>query len=321
MISAKQYLQKLFGDKIFIEEFFSYSDLPMYLNENYNLCRLDLHMDFSYVLVKPKEEIKINIPTIKKQFLQIEKFTHLKPILVIDNLRLSQRNSLIQSNIAFIVPDRHIYIPQYIINLTEQETQINQYGETFSIATQVIYIYFLLKKIVETNAHQLSEELPYSVAAINRALRELCYRELLETFGNSTRKVYRIKDVKDYWKKGKKFLFNPVKARCYVDFNFDHTSFQMSNDLALSRLSFLNGRNVCYYAASTKEYNAIDKKYILNEYDVFEHDYCIIEKFSYDPKVLSKSQYIDVISLYAQFKDVKDERVQIEIESLVKELL
>ena len=65
---------------------------------------------------------------------------------------------------------------------------------------------------------------------------------------------------------------------------------------------------------------AIDKQYLLNEYDVFDHNYCIVEVFRYDPKLLSGSQYIDVISLYAQFKDHKDERVQIEIESLVRTL-
>ncbi len=305
---------------MFIEEYHSYSDLPMYLNENYELWLLHLWNE-RYILVKPKNELRINTSTIKKQFLQIEKFTHLKPILIADTLRLAQRNALLQSQIAFIVPDKHIYIPRYIINLTEIEGQINEYGETFAVATQVVYIYLLLNSITEINAHRLSASLSYSVASINRALKELSHRNLLQTFGNATRKVYKIKDFKKYWEDGKKFLFNPVKARCYVPLRFDHRNFLMSNDLALSRLSFLSGKNISYYAASTKEYNNIDKKLILNEYDVFEHSYCVIEKFSYDPKLLADSQYIDVISLYAQFKDFNDERVQIAIEGLVAPLL
>ena len=95
----------------------------------------------------------------------------------------------------------------------------------------------------------------------------------------------------------------------------------MSNDLALSRLSFLNGRSINYYASSAQNFKTIDKEKILNEYDVFDHNYCIVEIFRYDPKILSQENYIDVFSLYAQFKDDKDERVQIEIESLVNERL
>ena len=111
-----------------------------------------------------------------------------------------------------------------------------------------------------------------------------------------------------------------MKSRQYVTLEFPHFDFQMSNDLALSRLSFLNGRNINYYAGSAQAVKTIDKQYLLNEYDVFDHKYCIVEVFRYDPKLLSGSQYIDVISLYAQFKDHKDERVQIEIESLVRTL-
>lgn len=95
----------------------------------------------------------------------------------------------------------------------------------------------------------------------------------------------------------------------------------MSNDLALSRLSFLNGGSTNYYASSAQNFKTIDKEEILNAYDVFDHDYCIVEIFRYDPKILSQGNYIDVFSLYAQFKDDKDERVQIEIESLVNEHL
>jgi hypothetical protein len=52
-----------------------------------------------------------------------------------------------------------------------------------------------------------------------------------------------------------------------------------------------------------------------------DHNYSIVEIFRYEPKILAQGNYIDVISLYAQFKDEKDERVQIELESLVDEIL
>lgn len=310
----------MFGTQMMLEEYHTYSSLPMYLTENYQLSKLQVDTD-TYVLAKPKDVIKLNVNTIKKQLTQIRKFTSLQPVLVLENLRLSQRNALIQAGIAFVVPEKQLYIPHFVINLTEAESAIEEYGEQFAVATQVVFSYLLLHQIKETNAHQLSERLPYSVAAINRALKELCYRKLLQTVGNSTRKQYTISNGREFWEKGKQYLFNPVKTRRYVTMDFGHHGFPMSNDLALSRLSFLSGRNINYYAASAQDFKTIDKEKILNEYDVFDHNYCIVEIFRYDPKLLAQGNYIDVISLYAQFKDDRDERVQIEIESLVNEIL
>lgn len=314
------YLRTIFGTQMWLEEYHIYGNLPMYLTDNYQLCKLQIDAD-KYVLAKPKDAIKLNVTAIKKQLAQIQKYTSLPPVLVLENLRLSQRNALIQARIAFVVPEKQLYIPHYVMNLTETEASIEDYGEQFAVATQVVFFYLLLQQIKETNAHQLSEQLPYSVATINRALKELCYRKLLQTVGNGTRKQYVISSGRQFWENGKQYLFNPVKSRRYVKMDFGHHGFQMSNDLALSRLSFLNGRGVNYYASSAQNFKTIDKEKILNAYNAFDHNYCIVEIFRYDPKILSQGNYIDVFSLYAQVKDDKDERVQIEIESLVNERL
>ena len=320
MESLTKYLHTMFGSTMVLEAYHSYGSLPMYLADHYQLVQLKIN-EGVYLLAKPKEAIKINISALRKQLTQIQKFTNLRPVLVLENLRLSQRNALIQSGIAFIVPEKQLYIPQFAMNLTEVEATAEEYGDQFSVATQVVFSYLLLNQIKETNAHQLSETLDYSVAAINRALKELCYRKLLRTVGNGTRKQYIIPKGKGLWEAGKQYLFDPVKSRRYVTIDFGHHGYLMSNDLALSRLSFLNGKNVNYYAATAQTFKSIDKQYHLNEYDVFDHNYCVIEIFRYDPKLLSSGNYIDVISLYAQFKNNPDERMQIEIESLVNAIL
>ena len=116
-------------------------------------------------------------------------------------------------------------------------------------------------------------------------------------------------------------MFDPVKTRHYVAMEFDNPGFLMSGDLALFRLSFLNGTSIHSYAASAQDFQKIEKAKILHVYDVLDRDYCVIEIFRYDPKMLASGNYVDVCSLYAQFKGSKDERVQIEIEGLVNEIL
>ena len=112
-----------------------------------------------------------------------------------------------------------------------------------------------------------------------------------------------------------------MKTRRYVTRDFGHHGFLLSGELALLRLSFLSGVSIPYYASSSQDFKKIDKAKILNEHYVFNQNYSVVEIVRYDPKLLVQGKYIDVISLYAQFKDSKDERVQIEVESLVNEIL
>ncbi len=314
-----KYLRTMFGTNILMEPHSS-SNLPIYLTEHYQFYKLQLNDD-SYIFIKPKEAIKLNISALKKQLTQIQKHTGLQPVLVFENLRLSQRNALIQAGLAFVVPEKQLFIPQFIMNLSEVETTVEEYGEQFSVATQVVFGYLLLNRIAETNAHQLSERLNYSVAAINRALKELCQRKLLNTVGNGTRKKYIVSDGGEFWERGKQYLFDPVRTQYYVTTVFDCSNYLCSNDLALSQLSSLSGKGISYYATSTQDVKKIDKQCLMKEYDIFDQNYCVVEVFRYDPQLLSNSKHIDVISLFAQFKHSREERVQIEIESLINKVL
>lgn len=112
-----------------------------------------------------------------------------------------------------------------------------------------------------------------------------------------------------------------MRIQYYVTTGFDCSNNLCSNDLALSQLSFLSGKGISYYAVSAQDVKRISKQYLLKEYDVIDQNYCVVEVFRYNPKLLSNSNHIDVISLYAQFKHSRDERVQIEIERLVNKVL
>ena len=314
------YLKRMFGPQIHLQNYSRADDLPMYLTAGYQFYTLGLDSE-EYVLAKPRDTGTWRLDPLKSKLAQIRKFTKRQPVLVLENLRLAQRNSLIQARIPFIVPEKQLYIPHCMMALTETECSYETYGDTFGVATQVVFIYLLLNKIRNTNAHQLCEYLPYSVASVNRGLKELCCRKLLQTVGSNTRKQYMISDGRDFWERGKQYLFDPVKYRRYVLPDVDHSGYPMSGALALGKLSFLEEGSIPSYASTAQDFKKIDKEKILNEYELFDQKYSVVEIFRYDPKILGAADHIDVVSLYAQFKDDRDERVQIEIESLVHEIL
>jgi len=315
------YLREIFGTTIKTEYGKFYNAFPMYMTERYKFHFIKLPTeDTSYVLVKPLRKQDININQIKKQIKQIYNYSESVPVFVFESLRLSQRNVLIRNQIPFIQPDNQIYIPNIMINLSQKEIVAKEYAEEFSIAAQVTFIYLLLNDIKETNAPRLAMEIPYSKITLNRALTELVSRELLYTEGNATRKMYKAIARYEMWEKGKKHLFNPVEKVFYANYNLDHRGLFISGETALTRLgTILNDSVIRFFATTSEKIKNIDENCLVNKYDIVSDHYLVIEQFRYNPGFLSKSNYIDIISLYAQLKDSDDERIQIALEELLED--
>lgn len=317
MEKTLKYLKEILGSNLVINKN-KKVNMPMYITENYYLDYVDLYNE-SYVLVKNISDKDINLSFLRKQINQIQNFTKCIPIFIFENLRLSKRNCLIKENIPFVVPNNQIFIPTFIVNLKEKEYFPNEYGEKFSVAAQVVYIYLLLNDIKEVNAPQLVNKIPYSKITFNRALKELENRNLFYVKGNNTRKVYKILNKKEFWENGKNFLVNPIDKVYYVNSKTNHSNYLMSNETALARLgTMLNEPRTRYYATTKEKIKHLNNDDIINKYDIINDNYYIIEQFKYNPSFLSKNNYIDIISLYAELKDHKEERIQIALDELVE---
>lgn len=318
MVETIKYLKGIFGETMKYNQETEFK-LPTYLKELFTFCIIDIDQN-QYILVKELKKQRLHLEQLKKQLRQINIYTKRIPVFVFDGLRLSQRNTFVQNHIPFIQPDYHIYLPNVMIHLSQKEKIEKVYHESFSIAAQVIYIYLLLNRVAETNAPRLSKEIPYSKITISRALAELVSRNLLYTEGNATRKIYKVKSYEELWEQGKQYLFQPVEKRFYVRIDKMNQDFLYSNETALSMMeTSINEPQISYYASTSDLIKKIDKSWLLNPYDMIVEPYSIIEQFKYNPKYLSSSHHVDVISLYAQLKDHKDERIQLALDELMEE--
>ena len=145
MNKTLNYLKNIFGANLYTEYNKFYNAFPMYMTERYSFYFIKLpNDDQSYVLVKPLKKQEINIIRLKKQMKQIHDYSKSTHVFVLDSLRLSQRNILIQNNIPFIQTEHQIYIPSKMISLNEREVVKKEYSDDFSVATQVTYIFILL---------------------------------------------------------------------------------------------------------------------------------------------------------------------------------
>lgn len=321
MDNVKKYLKTVFGKTIIflreehLDKTFSFENI------DYELLTFKLIGSTNqYVLVRFMGKFDIRTRTIEKLVYDIRKELDAIPVLVFDELRINQRNVLVESGVAFVVPQYQIYIPNTMISLIEKDIAKKPYSEYFSVSAQIVYIFILLNNIRETNARQLDKKLLLSVATINRALKELVDRGLLETVGNNTRKLYKMNSRIDFWKKGKEFLFNPVSKVLYSE----HISYRelYSNKYALYKIVNPDSRdnNIRYYGITDEQFSRVSPEFLIDEYDLDgRKQYSVLEIFKYNPGFLSKGKYIDPISLYAQFKDSKDVDTLIAVKEMLEE--
>ena len=281
----------------------------------------------TYILAEYKEKQDLFIENIEKDITQIKRLTNRDPVFVFNWLRLTQRENLIKNKISFVVPETQIFIPYPPIYLTESEAREKTATDEFKKSTQVVFAYLLLNNVDNINAHRLAERLGYSVPTMNRALNELVDKGLLIQNSNGTRKKYLIPNKRDYWEFGKKFLFNPVSGSYLFlkeRVNMDDNRLYKSGDTALSEYSDdfdENSNHEKHYACHSKVFSEMHNNNYPKTIEFSMRSFVLLESLVYDPAFLSKDDKIDPVSLYAQYLDKHDERVEMALDKIFEVIL
>jgi hypothetical protein len=92
--------------------------LPMYLTEGYQWHKIVL-AGRPCILAQMKKANAFGIAQMEKHFEQVKKITQLLVIVIFDKLQAYNRKRLIEKRIAFIVPDKQLYVPEFLIDLRE----------------------------------------------------------------------------------------------------------------------------------------------------------------------------------------------------------
>ena len=325
MKDAIQYIQSVFEEVVNVENV-TIPNLPRYLVDKFDFLYFRLFGN-AYILVKHKNKEELFIENIKKDIAQIMRFTNKYPVFVLPNLRLYQRKSLIKNEIAFVVPDTQIFIPYPPIYLSEKETREKTETIKFKKSTQVVFAYLFLNKVDNINAHRLAELLGYTATTINRALNELVDKGLLIQSNNGTRKKYSIPDKKKYWDLGKEYLFNPVTSAHLLlrdRVNMGDKRLFKSNDTALCEYSDDfddNPNREAHYACFTNDFSELHNNSYPKSIEFSFSSFVALEVLSYNPALLSNDDKVDAVTLYAQYMDNHDERIEIALDKIIEEII
>lgn len=325
MEDFKEYIRRVTGEEIDIyppsDQIIS--DLPLYIKHTYMFHYVSLQ-NHQILLLSVRDEEVFNVKQFKSQIDIInDVFGDRIVVLLIKKLSSARRKKLIEKKINFVVPGKQLFIPQIMIELRESFHSSNINKENLIPSAQLILLAHLLNRnaeIEQKNFKQLSEKFQYSTMAISKAVSNLKELGICDIQGGREKHLRFDRNLSELWEKAYPFLISPIHKKVYVDNKPESNYFLFSNETALAEYSNMAASRQIYLAVDRNTYYGLLKQNEFANLNDYEGNFCI-EVWKYNPILLATNNCIDPLSLYLCLKDVSDERIEAELNGIIKQYI
>jgi DNA-binding MarR family transcriptional regulator len=299
--------------------------LPSFLLDRYKFHQafLDLASSKRKLLLCFSDE-RVMPTQIQKNFNHILKYFEMTPVYVSDTIDRFDRKELIQKHIPFIIPEKQLYLPNLGLDLREIYTIRATATQKYMPATQYLFLSLLNTPELENlTPTQIANKLGYTKMSMVRAFNELENTKIVTLSKAGKEKKMHTNNLtkRELWEKALPYLQSPVQKTLHLlriyDMNILEKSFLTAGESALSHLTMLGEPLRPTYAIYNRLWSIMPK----DEYEILPHqsDSTIqLQLWSYPPNPDTHANIVDNLSLYLTFKDDINERIQIEIESLLE---
>lgn len=290
--------------------------LPVYITSEYSIQRIELYRkDLLLVFVKGNfttERLRKHLDTIRAAF-------NTNTVAVISQLEAYKRLRLIEKKVPFIIPGKQMYLPDLLIDLKEFGTKPKEQPQVMQPATQLLLLYHLqIEPLEGINLKGIAEKLLYDAMTITRAAYYLHNMGLCTLQGTKEKLLHFGNANAELWEKAEPMMNNPVKKTLYYSGWVPGENIYKSNINALAHYTDLNDDVIEYYAVKPG-YTRLMGGVNLQNTGPLEGNICI-EEWKYNPYLLTKTEFVDPLSLYLCFRNKPDERIEMALEQIIKNM-
>ena len=319
MNDIKKYLKEALGIETEINPLKAdkLKNLPVYITSEYSIHSIELYRkDFLLVFVKGNfttERLRKHLDTIRAAF-------NTNTVAVISQLEAYKRLRLIEKKIPFIIPGKQMYLPDLLIDLKEFGTKPKEQPQAMQPATQLLLLYHMqIEPLEGINLKGIAEKLLYDAMTITRAAYYLHNMGLCTLQGTKEKLLHFENANAELWEKAEPMMNNPVKKTQHYSGWINDDNLYKSNINALAKYSDLNDDVIEYYAVKPG-YTRLIGGVNLKNTGPLEGNICI-EEWKYNPYLLTKTEFIDPLSLYLCFRNKPDERIEMALEQIIKNIV
>jgi hypothetical protein len=294
--------------------------LPVFLNKAFNFYAAEIEGK-KIVLVEILSVKNFTPDRLKKQQYQLEDFSQSPIVFLIEHIEAYQRKRLVEKKIPFIVPAKQLYIPNLFIDLNEvRRGNPPVRRERLSPAAQCVLLYHLqVKSMNELPLKVIAKNTGYSCMTISRVAKELKQFSICNITGTKEKALVFSNDKKETWDKLLDVFQSPVKQKYFANQISASAQLLQAGESAMEHYTHLVANKTKTFAVSKEDFSVLKKMNAIKDLNQYEGDF-LIEVWIYNPVLLSKSKYVDPLSLYLSMKDSTDDRTQIELEKLLNNM-
>ena len=287
--------------------------LPLFILNDYLIQKAIIN-DIECLSLTPKGDIP-TLPAFKKQLSIIREIENVPIFLQLNAISSFRKRNLLENKIPFILKDKMAYLPfmtTYLTNTQYEDKSI----EKISLATQLLFTWILYQN---TNKYYVSDavkSLGFSNMTLTRSYRQLSTTQLFEEHKDG-RKIFLTTNLSkvDLFNKMRPYLQSPFYTQGYILKKEITKDMILAGEFAFSQHTHLNPPKLKTYAIEKKH-----SKNIKLQRECYSYDEQVeLQIWKYNPLIFSPNpKNIDVISLILSLLGKEDERLDIEIENLLK---
>lgn len=301
--------------------------LPMYLKEGYKWQEAFL-MDRTCLLAELKEENAFGMAQIEKHIEQTKNTFDLPVIVIFNKLEAYNRKRLIERRVAFIIPNKQLYVPEFFIDLKDYNNAAPKETDKFTPIAQQLFLLHILDKhqsllLEQKTFKELALLLKTNAMAITRAVENLKQHEIIGVAEGKEKFLQFKSERHELWHNAmqRNLLVTPVIKRVYVD-EMPDEHLLLCNASALPEYTDMNDVRQEFYAIEKNIFYKLQKKQALINMNEHEGKYCL-EVWKYSPTLLSELEQpdapvVDPLSLYLSLKDSRNERIEMALEQIIE---
>ena len=291
--------------------------LPSFLSRMYSL--LDGHIAGRRCIFLATTDNTATPSDIAKHVALVRPAVEAIVVFVAPWLSAHNRSRLIGQGVPFVVPGKHLYIPDLAMDLRERfRTPKPRRPAGLSPAAQAVLFHRLLRlDETATTPSLIAKRLRYSPMSIGRAFDDLVGAGLAHTDRYGRERHIRFQaEGRQLFDSAHDLLRSPVRTEKFIRDIHAAPPLKHAGESALAELTDLSPPPLPAFAVAATDWKSIAQACELVETDR-DRASQIVESWSYGPAALSTAHTVDPLSLYAQFHDHRDERVSMAAERLL----
>lgn len=288
----------------------SLKNLPVLYHGLYDFEELDIH-EKQFLVIKVKDK-SLGPKDFKKHSKALSESLDYPQIWYLKELHFNKVQRMIENELNFVIEDKQVHLPAVNVSIKAVVNKTKISDQLSGLSINMLIREILKGDLTGKSKVEIAELFKTTKMSAGRGIEPLLANDLCEERKIGVSKKIQFKERSDLWRYIKDKISSPVKETIFIDKL--PNALPLSGVSALSKQTMLADDEVFTYASDKRAFN----KRFTNTEPVLEEFASAKVQLWDRPAILQENGCINVIDTYLELKEVDDERVQIELEKLLK---